>query len=366
MKSLVLVFFALLSDFAFAQNSPNISANALLLYQNSNLNRDDASPNRNGFDLREAEIAFYSEVDPYHKLNILITIVPEYKFDTASQSIQQTWLVEPETLYVDSTSVSGVLLRLGKFKAAFGKHNQLHSHSFPFIEAPLVNSKLLGPEGLNDVGASVAALLPINWFSEITLQALRGEGENEEFNSPANGDVVGLVRWANLIETSSDSTFELGVSGAQGQNYLRTSTILSGADLTFKWRPTEGGKYRSAIVALEAIRRTLEQPGTNSESSQGVSLWGQYQFLQRWSAGLRIETLSTQGAADPITRPLALPNKKSSRSAAALVFAPTEFSSYRLEFGQGKLPLNANGEADEKRVFLQANFTIGAHPAHAY
>jgi hypothetical protein len=27
---------------------------------------------------------------------------------------------------------------------------------------------------------------------------------------------------------------------------------------------------------------------------------------------------------------------------------------------------NANGDDTEKSIFLQANFTIGAHPAHAY
>ena len=58
-----------------------------------------------------------------------------------------------------------------------GKHNQLHTHAFPFILAPLINLNLLGDEGLSDVGFSTAILLPAtSWFSELTLQYIRGEG----------------------------------------------------------------------------------------------------------------------------------------------------------------------------------------------
>lgn len=365
MKTLLFAITSLLSLAAFAQTAPNISANTLLLYRNSNLNREDNSTTRNGLDLQETELAFYSDVDPYHKLNILLTVAPKYEFDATANTLKQSWAVEPEALFVESIQVPWVALKIGKFKAAFGKHNQLHAHAFPFTEAPLANSKLLGDEGLNDVGLSAAALLPIPWFSEITVQALRGEGENAEFNSLNNGDSVGLVRWTNLWDLNDELTFELGASTAQGNNYLRTTTRLQGADLTFKWRPTSGGKYQSGILAFEGLRRQIEQPGTLAETSQGGSVWGQYQFAQRWQAGLRIENLNTENA-DTAANSLALPNFHSKRSNANITFSPTEFSSYRLEIGQGDLPPNTKNETKEQRISFQANFTIGAHPSHGY
>lgn len=363
------VFVMLLSVNALAQTadlkSPNVSANALFLYRNSNLETADSSTLRNGIDLQEAEIALYSDVDPYHKLHILLAVAPEYEYDAVNNVVTQSWLIEPEALYMETTQVPGVTFKLGKFKAAFGKQNQLHTHAFPFTEAPLAHSTLLGDEGFNDVGLSASALIPLNWFSELTLQTLRGEGENAEFNSPKSGDGVGVLRWANLWDLSEALTMELGLSGARGQNYMNETTSLSGADVTFKWRPVEGGKYKSWILGFEGLRRNLEQPGVNSEISEGWVLWGQYQFAQRWSIALRSESLKTEDS-DGAVNALALPNEKSNRSALALNFHTTEFSQYRLEVGQGKLPPNANGDTEENRIFFQANFTIGAHPAHAY
>lgn len=365
MKYWILLLTVGLSVSALAQNSPNISANALFLYRNSNLELEDSSTTRNGIDLQEAEIAFYSDVDPYHKLFLLLAVAPEYEFDSVNNEVTQSWLIEPEVLYFETTQIPGVTIKAGKFKAAFGKHNPQHTHAQAFVESPLAHTQLLGDEGLNDVGLSAAFLVPFSWFSELTLQTLRGEGENAEFNSPQNGDGVGLIRWTNLFDLSEEGTFELGLSGARGQNYLNNSTQLQGIDFTFKWRPIEGGKYHSWIFGIESLRRRLEQPSVNPEISTGSVLWGQYQFAQRWSVALRLENLKTVDS-DSTVNSLSLPNETSTRSSVALNFNPTEFSQYRLELGKGKLPPNTNNETDEQRIFLQANFTIGAHPAHAY
>ncbi len=51
------------------------------------------------------------------------------------------------------------------------------------------------------------------------------------------------------------------------------------------------------------------------------------------------------------------------RQSLVLVFAPTEFSAFRV---QGSVIEPPGGGAAIIEGFLQANFTIGAHPAHAY
>lgn len=61
----------------WAQNalkSPNVSANALFLGRHSNFGSNDLSEERNGFDLQEAEVAFYADVDPYSRLNVLLSV----------------------------------------------------------------------------------------------------------------------------------------------------------------------------------------------------------------------------------------------------------------------------------------------------
>ncbi len=78
-----------------------------------------------------------------------------------------------------------------------------------------------------------------------------------------------------------------------------------------------------------------------------------YQLAQRWYAQYRYDYLglNKSKAIAPIKRHTGL-----------IAFLPSEFSGVRLQYetiddGQAK---------DEKRISLQLNISIGAHPAHAY
>lgn len=347
-----------------AMNAPNVSANGLFLYRNSNFAKEDTDETRNGVDLQEAEVAIYSDVDPYSRLNLILSIHPEYELDATTNKIKQNWKVEPEEAFAETSHIPSTNLKIGKFKAAMGKHNQLHTHVFPFVDAPVANTALLGDEGLNDVGVSAAVLLPTSWFSEFTVQYLRGEGENKEFNSPTPSDAVGLGHWKNLWDLSDSLTMELGGSYAQGANSIGGKTSLTGADLTFKWRPVSGGKYHSWILAGEYLNRTLEQPNSTEENGTGWNVWGQFQFAERWAVAARYDHLKVDGSNSAVNSN-ALDNITTPKYSTALVFNATEFSSYRLEYNQGEGPTKA-GETVERKIFLQANFTIGAHPAHSY
>lgn len=361
----------LLSTAVFAVDAgslktPNMSANALFLYRNSNFHKEDSDSANldsqpNGFNIQEAELQFYSDVDPYTRLSLLLSIHPE--LESSGTNVTEKWVIEPEEAFAESNAVSDLTFKIGKFKGFMGKHNMLHTHVFPFINSPLANQFLLGDEGLNDVGASAAALLPAPWFSELTLQYLRGDGENAEFKSPTPGDGVGLVHWKNLVDITDSLTFEIGASYAKGSNSFKRDTSLTGADLTFKWRPEEGGRYKSLIWSTEFLSRIRSQDTVADEKASGLVSWIQYQFAERWAALYRYDNLNVKETFDP----LALPNDTSERHSVGFAYIPSEFSSFKLEYDQRHgSGINANNETTEKSVFLQANFTIGAHPAHSY
>lgn len=361
-----LLFMSFAASAASSLSTPFISGNALFLGRSSNFHSGDADPaavdpERNGFDIQEAELQFYADVDPYSRLSLLISVHPE--FESTGTEIEEKWVAEPEEAFAETNSLPSTTLKLGKFKAAFGKHNQLHTHAFPLVEAPLGNTFLLGEEGLNDAGVSAAVLLPSSWFSEITGQFLRGEGENAEFNSPAAGDGVGVVHWKNLVDVTDDFTCELGFSGAQGGNSLHGTTSLAGADLTFKWRPADGGRAKSWLWATEYISRTQSAgAGGTDEKASGLATWMQYQFAERWAAIVRYDDLTAESSLDPV----ALPNDTWTRGSVGLAYSPSEFSTFKVEVDSKKGPPNADGDTTEQTVFLQGNFTIGAHPAHSY
>ena len=353
--------------FANDIKTPNVSVNTLFLYRNSNFhkeNTDSINPDqeRNGFNLQEAELQFRADVDPYTRMSLLLSIHPSYEVN-ASSTVEEKWHIEPEEGFVESNSISDVTVKIGKFKAAMGKHNLLHSHAFTFVDAPLANLNLLGDEGLNDVGASVAALLPTSWFSEVTLQYLRGEGENAEFSSPSPSDGVGLMHLKNFFDLSDALTMELGVSYAQGGNSLAGTTTLTGADLTFKWRPTSGGKYQSLMWVTEYLGRNQSQLNVQDEMGNGIATWLQYQFTERWTALYRHDHLTVENSFDSVN----FPNDTWRRHSIGFVYRPSEFSFYKIEYDRrtGGLP-STSGETTDNTIYLQANFTIGAHPAHAY
>lgn len=363
---LALLFLALLSCSAFAVSAPDIGLNTLFLYKNSNFHQQDVDPNSidsspNGAHVQEAEISFTSDVDPYTQLNFLLSVAPEYVTDGVS--VVEEWKIEPEELFAASQFISAVTLKLGKFKAAFGKHNILHPHAYSFVEAPLGNKYLLGEEGLNDIGISAAYLLPTNWYSELTLQALRGKGENRQFNSPSPSESVGLLHWKNLFDFSDELTLEAGVSYASGKNSYNGQTSLTGADVTIKWRPIEKGKYYSLIWSTEAIERRQKVDTQNKEIGFGIVSWLQYQFAERWSMAYRYDQVDIMDSFNNVD----LPNGVNYRHSFALNFVPSEFSSYRFEYDWRRGPkYNVYNENTESLVYLQANFTIGAHPTHTY
>ena len=177
---------------------------------------------------------------------------------------------------MEGTILNKLSFRAGKFFTPFGKHNLLHTHSFPFIDAPLINEEILGEEGLNETGMGVDYRIPAPWLSSLSLQFL--EGENDLFSSPANDDFLYLAHWKNVMGFTSDLTTELGGSFAYGKNDLRANghTDLYGANLTFKWEPAGHDEHRKLIWQTEYIQADAEV------DKKGFYSLAQYQFAKRW------------------------------------------------------------------------------------
>ena len=372
---LVSIFFSL-NVMAAGLTAPNISANALLLYKNSNLGNSlpgNSNPataynviDQNGLDIEEAELNFYADVDPYSHLNMVLTIHPNYVYNSTTKKVEQSWILEPEELFAESSEIPYTTFKIGKFKAAIGKQAILHTHAFPLIVTPLTNHVILGDDGLLDVGVSGAFLIPLPWFSELTVQGMRGKADNTEFNSPYPNNPVGVGHFKNLFDLTSTTTMELGQSYAYGKNSVNQITAIRGLDATFKWRPESSGKYNSLLIGGEYLDRTLGQGlGYLKEKSNGYYIWTKWQFAERWDVVLRTDKLKVANSDSNINVD-ALVNGTSYKNYVGFDFNASEFSSLHLEYNWMKGTMANSGLKNEKTVFLQANFTIGSHPAHGY
>jgi hypothetical protein len=238
-------------------------------------------PNQRGFTLQGVEATFSGAVDPYFRGLGTLGLSLDPDGDTR---------VELEEGWLESTSLPGNLqLRAGQMYSEFGRHNPLHLHAWSFVDSPIINARLLGPDGLRNPGARLSWLMPTPFYSELflgvqnsgggTAASFRSEGHahggDEEEGIPfafRHGDNDrGLNKWSDLLFTpryavsfnlTDSQTLLLGTSAALGPNSRggagsgELDTRIYGTDVTWKWksRKHEGG-FPFVLVQAEGMLR---------------------------------------------------------------------------------------------------------------
>ena len=308
-------------------------------------NRSNPSP---ALQMQESEVSLQAIVDPYARADFFIA------FGEEGVDLEEGFLTFP-------TLPGGLLVKVGKQKAAFGKVNTFHSHQISWTDRPLVVNNLLGgEEGISDAGLSVARLIPNPWFFlEATGQVYRGDS-GDLFRSSKPGDLsyVGCLR--GYQDISESTNVDLGASFVHGHNDAgvvddvdigRFKTRLFGVDGTVRWKPLRRSIYRSFIGRTELMWSRREQP-LSTESAFGYYLSGDYQFARRWFAGARID--QSEHADDAAMRDRG--------QSLLLTYWPSEFSQVR---GQYRRTRYATGDLANEFLF-QFQFSIGAHGAHQF
>ncbi len=334
--------------------NPDTGVNFLGLYRKNSQDYNSSSV-PTGFSFQEAEIQFSADVDPYFRAVALFSL--SMQSSTSGSTTSNDFMIDPEEVYLETLSLPSLTFKLGQFKTAMGRHNILHTHAFPFIDAPLINQALFGDEGLNGVGVSGSVLIPAPWFSDFTIQAISGQSAIL-FNNPNPKKSAGIAQLKNLWDLSDDTTIELNIFGTTGANQYESNSYAYGSDVTLKWRPSVGGKYRALIWTTEYINGLID--GNNVGGSPtfgprlgGMASWVQYQFAQRWWAQARAELTGIPRAENaPLTQ----------KQSLLLAFNPSEFSGFRAQYDHQTgtaYPVN-------NALTFQWNISIGAHPAHAY
>lgn len=331
-------------------STPLIGANLLGIYRRgTGISDDRTDVPHNGFSFQEGEVTFSADVDAYLRAVLTLAVVQE--------GGGTEYVVEPEEAFIETREIPHITVKAGKFKMALGKHNLLHTHAFPFVDAPLIHQSLVGDEGLNEEGVSAAALLPLPWYSEVVLQGFDA-GNDDLFSSPRSGSQAGLAGIRNLWELTENTTAEIGISGAMGPNEFKRNASVFAADFTLKWRHSELGKYRTLVWSTEYLhgRRPglADGAGDSIETLGGLVSWIQYQFSQRWWVQGRYEYVGL-----PHSDAISVVDRQS----GLIGFFPSPFSGIRLQYD---LTNDRGTDERDQTVSLQYNIAIGAHPAHSY
>ncbi|MBI4007536.1 MAG: hypothetical protein HY354_03465 [Planctomycetes bacterium] len=364
-KSYMNISFDALFDFG-TSTSPNVEE----------LERGDHDPKQRGLTLPNEEIFLEGAADPYFKGAADIV----YKLDEDNETE-----IELEEVYMTSLSFPlNLQLKAGQYFTEFGRLNPQHPHQWDFVDQPLVNNRMFGPDGLRSPGGRISWLMPTPFYSEVFLAVLDSQGEtafsfrNEEEDAlygrtPADrgvrslGDMLFVPRWTSSFDLMDSHTVLLGASAAFGPNAtgMDTNTQIYGLDLFWKWKPpTQSGGWPFVTWQTEGMYRRFEA-GRDSLAGlprENLADWGAYSqviwgFKKRWTAGLRGEfvTGETGNFGDGLR-----PDR--TRLSPVLTFYPSEFTKLRLQYNRDEI----QSHGSEDSVFLQLEFSIGAHPAHKF
>ena len=301
-------------------------------------------------EMHESEASFQAVVDPYARADFFLS------FGESG--------VELEEGFITFTSLPGGLLtKVGKMRAAFGKVNTLHNHVLPWADRPLVINNLVGGEdGIDDAGVSVAKLIPNPWlFLEATGQVFRGDSGSAEsplYQTSQRGQLSYVAHVRGYQDISESTNLDVGASWSRGynatglqQNIDDFTTRLIGFDATLRWKPLRRSIYHSFVGHSEVIWSSREQPN-GLQSGMGYYVSGDYQFARRWFGGIRFD--GSDRAYDSTLH--------DSGGSAILTYWPSEFSQVR---GQYRRTAYAIGPAANEFLF-QFQFSIGAHGAHPF
>ena len=299
--------------------------------------------------MRESEASFRAVVDPYARADFFLSFGEEG--------------VGLEEGFVTLTALPGGLLtKVGKMRAAFGKVNSLHTHSLPWADRPLVTGNLVGGEdGIDDAGISIARLIPAGTvFLEATGQVFRGDSGDTLFKSSRRSDLSYVGHLRAYHDLSESTNLDLGASYSYGHNPSgiangvdlgRFTTRLFGVNATLRWKPLTRAIYRQFVGRSELIWSRRGQ-FDGLQRAMGYYVSGDYQVARRWYVGGRYDRSDRAEAASFFD----------TGQSAIVTYWPSEFSQVR---GQCRRTAYADGpKANE--LLLQFQFAIGAHGAHPF
>ena len=336
----------------------------------------EVGPSR-GFSLGETELAFSASVDPWFRGAATFAVGAENDLSV-------------EDAFIETTALGrGLTVRAGRFLSGVGYLNPQHRHAWDFVDPPLAYQALLGTQYGED-GLQFTWLAPTDRFLELKAEVGRGRsfpGSDTARNgagmfslSAHAGDDIGTSHsWrAGLSLLSARASGQelagLDAAGNDIQNSFSGRTRVWIADAVWRWAPGGNparthfklqGEYLRSSRQGELVVDTAgaASPGSYRAVQSGWYLQGVYQFMPRWRAGLRTESLRP-GAPDfgPNAGLAGTEEGTPRKHTLLLEHRPSEFSRIRLQLARDR----ARAGAADWQWLLQYQMSLGAHGAHGF
>ena len=321
------------------------------------------------FIFEELEVVFSGYLNPYARADVVLALAgPDV--EAASLGLEEAYLTVLRGLPLDLN------LRVGKYRAEFGKMNMMHPHQWPFVTQPLSQERFLGEESLNDLGLSASLLLPTgDVYTRLTVDVLRGlsipEAAGLEDTTGGAPFFANSARLMGFFPVGDDADLEAGVSMYTGIHdpYNRDRFWYWNLDAKYRWRPDS---YTSLVVQGEYLLNTRDaelgpdlapfvdadgNPERRSITSGGLYIFGDYQFLKIFSVGARFDWSQAPYTSD----------EDATAYAVFFGYYPVEETiGLRLHYQHTRTEVSGGAAEAVNFIGLQALFSLGPHKAHPF
>jgi hypothetical protein len=331
----------------------------------------------NGFNFREAELAFSATVDPY--------------FDAGAYLSLEESGVELEEAWFETRSLPhGLKLKGGKFLSDFGYINRQHPHQWDFADQNLAHLNLLGDHGLRDTGVQLTWPPALPLYTFVGTEILQGNQERfggfvEDDDTRSELGFSDRKDGPRLItafvkagpDLGYDHALQIGASYAHNRQHQEVTleaegdADLWGFDLVYKYDNPAPWGHRDLKLQTEYLRTTKnlttmtgDDAGARQDiTTDGYYLQGVYGIAPRWQLGLRYDVV---GATNRISGNTRLSFDESDRWTVALTWVPTEFSRFRLQYARNDILIEPDVHEQFDAFWLQFLLSLGTHGAHRF
>ena len=312
-----------------------------------------------GFSLGESEMNFVANIDPYFTGALVLA------FTNSNEA-------EVEEAYIATLGLGGgFTVKAGRFLSGIGYLNEHHAHQWSFSDASLPYRAFLGGQ-LGDDGVQVRWLAPTDIFLELGAEWLRGDAfPAANGTNNGKGTVTAYAHAGDDIGTSSSWLAGLSYVHTRANKRETDGDLFTGKDdlgiasLIYKWAPGGNPTQRNLTLSGEFFigrEQGLFNGVPINLDRNGWYAQGVYQFMPRWSVGLRYAQLDGDDVPPALAGSTLDDFGRSPRATTALLeYDTTEFGRFRLQYTHDQSDLSPNDE-----ILFQYTVTYGAHGAHRY
>jgi hypothetical protein len=312
-----------------------------------------------GFSIGESEVSLTANIDPFMSGFLDVS----FQNDN-TPAVEEAYILSKDLPY-------GFTLKGGRFLSGVGYINERHAHDWLFSDAPLPYRAFLNNQ-YGDDGLQVRWLAPTDQFLEFGAEVFRGESYPAAGSrNSGTGTFTAFVNTGNDINDSSSWLAKASYLHSDAMNRDSNGHLFSGiAQLgilsgVYKWAPGGNPTVKNLALTSELFfdRQSGFYDGVRlSQDRWGGYVQGFYQFMPRWSAGLRYAQLSTASVPLALTASELDDMGHASRATTAMLeFDSSEFGRFRASYTHDEAGFKPIDE-----LVLQYTVIYGPHGAHRY